>query len=124
MKEYKLEDRLIKFSVQIINCIKTFEQSDVGKYLANQIARSAISSSLNYGEAKGAESRRDFIHKLKISLKELHETSVTLRIIEGCEITKDKNGINSSLDECRELIAIVSKSILTAKKNSRALGTQ
>ena len=81
MKEYNLEDRLIRFSVQIINLSGKIPKSDIGRYLVDQISRSAISSSLNYGEAKGAESRRDFIHKLKISLKELHETSVTIRIL-------------------------------------------
>ncbi len=121
MKKYQLEDRIVEFSISIIEVAKTFEKTEVGIYLQNQIIRSALSSALNYGEAKGAESRRDFIHKLKLSLKELHETSMNLRIIAGSNLSKRSQRIGSAQKECKELIAMTTQSILTAQKNSKQI---
>lgn len=88
-----------------------------GKHLAHQLIRSGTSPALNYAEAQGAESRTDFIHKLKIALKELRETYCCLRIIEMNNwISKDK--ITEILNENNQLIAIIVKSILTAHQNN------
>lgn len=89
MQKYDLEARLINFSVAIVNLANRLTKDRTGKYLANQILRSAISAALNYGEAQAAESRRDFIHKLRIILKELRETSIALHIIINTQIFKD-----------------------------------
>jgi len=88
-----------------------------GKYLANQILRSAISAALNYGEAQAAESKRDFIHKLRIILKELRETSIALKIIINTGIIKDPEKSKIIKIECNELVAIFTKSIKTAQHN-------
>jgi len=73
--KYDLENRLINFSVSIIKLAESFPRSFSGSHLANQVTRSATSPSLQYGEAQGAESRSDFIHKMRIALKELRETN-------------------------------------------------
>ena len=89
MKNYDLGERTIKFSIDVILLTKTFSIDDIGQILSRQLIKSASSVALNYGEAKGGESRRDFVHKLKISLKELHETKACLRIVDGIDINRD-----------------------------------
>jgi len=79
--KYDLENRLIDFAVQILDVSEQLPTTGGGKYFADQITRSGSAPALNYGEAQAAESRKDFIHKMKISLKELRETFVALRII-------------------------------------------
>ena len=81
-KKYDLEDRLIKFAVLIANLAETLPETMFGRYIGGQLVRSACSPALNYGEAKSAESLNDFIHKMKICLKELRETLVSLKIIQ------------------------------------------
>ncbi len=80
-KIFNLEDRLIDFAVLIISISETLFNSRAGNHIAGQIVRSGTSPALQYGEAQGAESRNDFIHKLKILLKELRETNNGLKII-------------------------------------------
>jgi len=70
-----------------------------------------------YGEAQSAESREDFVHKMKIVLKELKESRVCLKIILHKQLIKPTSRLESLYKECEELIAIVAKSIDTAKKN-------
>ena len=79
-KKFDLEDRLIKFAVMIANLSETLTETTFGRYISGQIIRSACSPALNYGEAKSAESLSDFIHKMKICLKELRETLVSLKL--------------------------------------------
>ena len=74
--DYDLEDRLIEFAVRIIALIESLPKTKVGKHVGGQLLRSGTSPAPNYGEAQGAESRSDFIHKMKICLKELRETRV------------------------------------------------
>jgi four helix bundle protein len=82
----KLEERLIDFAVRIIRLSARLPRTPAGKYVAGQILRSGTSPAPNYGEARGAESRSDFVHKIRIVLKELNETSTWLRIIERCQM--------------------------------------
>ena len=117
MKRFNLEDRFVSFSVEIINISEQLPNTYAGKYLSEQILRSGVSSSLNYGEAQGGESRKDFVHKLKISLKELRETLISLKIIERTLYIKDYEKMNHALDETNQLISIIVKSIETAKDN-------
>ena len=79
MNKYDLEERLIDFSVLIIAIVNEMANSKAGKHLSGQLVRSGTSVSLNYGEAQGAESKKDFIHKMKLILKELRETFVCLK---------------------------------------------
>ncbi len=85
---YDLEDRLIEFSVLIIDIVNEMEKSKAGNHLSGQIVRSGTSVSLNYGEAQSAESNKDFIHKMKVILKELRETFVCLKIIQKAKLFK------------------------------------
>jgi four helix bundle protein len=118
-KPYDLEERLIDFAVDVINVVEVLPNSKAGNHIANQLVRSGTSPAPNYGEARGAESKKDFVHKLKISLKALRETSVWLKIIakkEFCEPVQSKAAIN----ECEELIAIFVSSTKTAEGNQQA----
>ncbi|MCD4665983.1 MAG: four helix bundle protein [Bacteroidales bacterium] len=112
-----LEDRLIDFSVLIIEISQSLPNTKAGNHISGQIIRSGTSPAMNYGEAQSAESRRDFIHKIKIVLKELRETSVGLKIIHRAKLFKSIGKIESALKECNELISIFVKSVMTAQKN-------
>src|SRR5215212_7597371 len=81
-----LEERLIDFAVRIIKLSANLPKTSAGKHIAGQILRSGTSPAPNYGEARGAESRADFVHKIRIVLKELNETSIWLRVIERSQI--------------------------------------
>ena len=73
MNQQELEDRLINFAAVVIDMVDMLPASIAGKHLAGQLIRSGTSPALNYGEAGGAESRKDFIHKNKVVLKKLRE---------------------------------------------------
>lgn len=122
-KEYDLEDRLINFAVSIIDIVEALPNTRAAKHIAGQLVRSGTSPAPNYGEAQSAESRKDFIHKMKISLKELRETRVWLRIILKKSLIKPPAQAESALSECQELIRIFAKSVLTAEsKKERQRG--
>ena len=116
-KKFDLEGRLVKFSVLIISLAESLDDTTAGKYIAGQIIRSGISPALNYGEAKSAESVNDFIHKMKVALKELRETYISLQIIQTKPLTNQEELLSQCLDEANELISIFVKSIQTAVKN-------
>ena len=80
--------------------------------------RSSTSSALNYGEARDAESKKDFIHKMKIALKELRESFINLKIIDGIKISKNREELVFLIDETNQLISIFVKSVQTAKRKS------
>src|SRR6476646_4183415 len=84
----ELEERLIDFAVRIVRHSATLPRTAAGKHIAGQILRSGTSPAPNYGEARGAESPADFVHKLGIVLKELNETSIWLRVSERSEILR------------------------------------
>jgi four helix bundle protein len=116
-RKFDLDERLINFAVAIIDVSENLPKSLAGNHVAGQLVRSGTSPALNYGEAQSAESRNDFIHKMKISAKELRETFNCLRII------KKKNWYLEEkmlpiLDENNQLISIFVKSIETARKNN------
>jgi len=79
MKPQELEDRLIDFAVMVIGVVEVLPNSKAGNHIAGQLVRSGTSPAPNYGEARSAESRKDFIHKMKISLKELRESVIWLK---------------------------------------------
>jgi four helix bundle protein len=115
--KYDLEERLIEFSSSVIDIAERIGHSTTAFIISKQLIRSGISPSLNYGEAQGAESREDFIHKMKICLKELRETFVCLKIILKRKLLKDGSILDGVLKENNELIAIFVKSIETAQKS-------
>ncbi|MBL1279528.1 MAG: four helix bundle protein [Fluviicola sp.] len=118
-KKYDLEERLICFSISVIDVIEKMPKTYIAQYLFKQVARSSISPTLNYGEAQAAESRKDFVHKLKIVLKEMRETKNALELIKRKEFTTNED-IQAVQNECSQLIAIFAKSIETAKRNMNA----
>ena len=118
-KLYDLEERLITFSVLIIEIVESLRNTRAGNHLANQLVRSGTSPSIHYGEAQSGESRRDFIHKMKICLKELRETINCLKIISRVKLSSSGTKVNAAINECNELISIFVKSIKTAEKNAR-----
>ena len=109
-RKYDLEERLIGFTINIINVVESLPDIKVCNYFGSQLLRSGSSPALNYGEAQAAESRKDFIHKLKVILKELRETSICLTLLYRKKFITD----DMLLKESKELIAIFSKSIRTA----------
>ncbi|WP_340105792.1 four helix bundle protein [Rhodohalobacter sp. 8-1] len=117
-ENYDLEDRLIEFAAQSIDIAEALPRTDAGRYLSGQTIRSGTSPALVYGEAQSAESRKDFIHKISIMLKELRETRINMKIMRKKGFLKDANQIINTLNEVNELIAIFVKSIQTAKKNN------
>ncbi len=116
MVKFDLQDRLIDFSVNLIRILDRLPNTIIGKHLKGQLTRSCTSPALNYGEACDAESRKDFIHKIKIVLKELRETFVGVTIIKRLHLL-DLSQVNALLKECDELIAIFRKSYITARSN-------
>ena len=93
--------------------------SKASSHLSGQIIRSGTSVALNYGEAQSGESKKDFIHKMKIVVKELRETFVCLKIIQKAKLAKLNDKLNQALQENNELISIFVSSIKTAEKSNK-----
>ncbi|HEX5113008.1 MAG TPA: four helix bundle protein [Saprospiraceae bacterium] len=119
MARNDLEDRLIRFAVRAIKFADKLPKTAIGIRLKDQLIRASSSAPLNYGESQSAESRKDFIHKLKIVLKELRESNVALKMIEALELSKDKNEQQWLLNEVNELISIFVASVQTAEENDK-----
>lgn len=116
-RKYDLEMRLIRFAVSIIHFTEQMKRSPAGVYYSGQLLRSGSAPALMYGEAQSAESPKDFIHKVKMLLKELRESHNSLRIIALTELHADKESAYSLIAECNELISIFVISVKTATKN-------
>jgi len=116
-RSQELEDRLIDFAVRVINVSEALPTSKAGNHVSGQLLRSGTSPAANYAEARGAESRKDFVHKMKISLKELRESLVWLKIIERQPLC-DAILLKKIINECDELISIFVSSVKTADKNA------
>lgn len=117
MPKNDLEERLINFAVAVIFIAQTMARSYAGNHLSEQIIRSSTSAALNYGEAQSAESRKDFIHKIKVVLKELRETHINLKIIFRANLNPNKGKVEESIKESNELISIFVTSVQTARQN-------
>ena len=113
MTAQELEERLIDFAVAIIGVVEALPNTKAGTHIAGQLVRSGTSPAPNYGEARSAESRKDFIHKMKISLKELRETMIWLKIISRKGMSPGDQ-IDYAISECDELISIFVSSTKTA----------
>ena len=115
-KNYDLEDRLIDFAVRIIRIAESLPKTRVGNHVSGQLIRCGTSPAPNYGEAQSAESRADFVHKMKVCLKELRETRVWLLMIVRAKLIKPTSKLDSLIQETNEFISIFVSSIRTAKK--------
>ena len=118
-KVYDLEDRFVEFAARVIDVVEALPKTRAGNYLAGQFVRCGLAPALLYGEAQSAESRDDFIHKMKIILKELKELRVCIKLIIRKQMIKPVSRLNDLKGECEELIMIISKSIDTARKNNK-----
>jgi len=118
MKGEDISDRLVDFSVRIIRLVNALPKNLVGKHVAGQLLRSGTSPGANYEEARGAESQADFIHKLRITLKELRESFYWLKVIKKAELLHLER-LEDISKEASELSNIIAKSILTAKKRTK-----
>src|SRR6266487_2207715 len=110
-----LEQRLIDFAVRIIKLSAKLPKTPAGRHVAGQILRSGTSPAPNYGEARGAESTADFVHKLRIVLKELNETLIWLRVIQRSQLLKLEL-LGDIVNENSELCRIFAATLKTAKQ--------
>lgn len=117
-RHFDLEDRLIDFTLRIDEIVEALPNTKHGNCIGSQLIRCAASPALNYVEAQSAESTNDFIHKLKIILKEIRESRICLKIIQKKPLLKPER-LNDVIKENNELIAIFLKSIETEKKNKK-----
>lgn len=115
-RNYDLEDRLINFAVMCLDVVDKLPKNLGAQALASQLSRSGTSPALNYGEAQAAESNRDFLHKIKICLKELRESQVCLKIIVKKRYLENVELLTVT-KEVSELVAIFTKSTQTVKGN-------
>ena len=118
-KKFDLEDRLVGFAVKISTLVESLPMTISARTISGQLIRSGTSPALNYGEAKSAESSNDFIHKMKIALKELRESYIALKILKQIESQDMDILLDNCLLECNELISIFVKSIQTAERNRK-----
>jgi len=115
----EIESRLIQLSLSIDKLCKSLTKSYLSNHLSTQIIISSTSAALNYGEAQSAESKKDFIHKTTVVLKELRETKVCLKLLTNAVPDSNKETLISCYSECDQLIAIFYKTIQSTKLNMR-----
>jgi four helix bundle protein len=119
MNPSQLEERLIQFAIDVILISKEIDKSFASEHLVKQLIRSATSAALNYGEARSGESTNDFLHKMKICLKELRESLTNLKIQKGAGLIRNVDALNKLIKENDELISIFVSSIKTASSNKK-----
>ena len=115
-QRYDLEERLLEYAVRIIRVVDALPATRAGRHVADQLLRCGTSPLANHGELQGAESRKDFIHKLGICLKEIRESRRWLRLINRIPLLPSTK-IKPLLTETEALIKIFSASVRTAEKN-------
>ena len=118
-RTYDLEERLLEYSVRIIKIVEQLPNTRVGNHVSGQLLKSGTSPYPNHGEAQAAESPKDFIHKLRIALKELRETERWLKLIQRVPLVQKPELLNDILQETEELIKIFVSSIKTAEKKQK-----
>lgn len=115
--KYDLEERLLEFAVRIIGVTESMKRTRAGIQVADQLLRAGTSPYGNHGEAEGAESRDDFVHKLKVCYKELREARRWLRLVHRVPLVAKPDLLNPLLTEADELVLIFAASIRTAERN-------
>ena len=117
-RRYDLEERLLEFAADIVNFVESLPNSKAGNHIAGQLLRCGTSPLSNHGEVEAAESRKDFLHKLRICLKELRETKRWLRLVGRLNLS-GQSVLGPCIAEADELIRIFVASVRTAEKNER-----
>ena len=115
MDKYSLEDRLVDYAVLSLEIAKLLPDTFEGRHLGSQLIRSGTSPALNYGEAQGAESKRDFLHKIRVILKELRESLICVKIIKKRNLIDDASKLGKGFAESNELISIFVKTAKTVQ---------
>jgi four helix bundle protein len=115
-KRFDLEERLLEYAVRVIRLVDALPASRAGRHVADQLLRCGTSPLANHGELQGAESRKDFIHKLGICLKEIREARRWLRLIHRVPLVAPAK-VEPLMTETEALIKIFAASIRTADKN-------
>lgn len=116
-KQRKGEDiarRLRRFAVQVLKVVDSLPANTAGKHIARQLIRCSTGGGSNYEEARGGESRADFIHKVSVARKEMREALYWLRLIDEAELADGRN-LSATIAEADELVAILTASVNTAK---------
>jgi four helix bundle protein len=116
-RKYDLEDRLLEFAANIVELTESLPATRAGNHIAGQLLRCGTSPLSNHGEVEAAESRRDFLHKLRICLKELRETKRWLRLVRRVKKLSQSADVSLCLNEVEELIRIFVASVRTAQKS-------
>ncbi|MSR55870.1 MAG: four helix bundle protein [Gemmataceae bacterium] len=112
----ELLERLLNFAARVGKVVDAFPDKRMGRHVAGQLVRCGTSPAPNYAEACGAESRKDFVHKLSIALKELQESRCWLLLIVKAELLLEERLVEL-IDESEQLVKIIAKSIVTTKTN-------
>ena len=118
MKPDDLSERLLELAVRVGKVVDALPETRLGKHIAGQLVRSGTSPAPNYEEACAAESRRDFIHKVRIALKELRETRCWIKIIMRSDLLPATR-MNELAIETDELCRILGQSLVTARRNEQ-----
>jgi four helix bundle protein len=118
-RRYDLEDRLLDFAVNVVELTESLPNTRAGNHIAGQLLRCGTSPLSNHGEVEAAESRKDFLHKLRICLKELRETKRWLRLVSRLKKLGEPANLPACLNEAEELIRIFVASVKTAEKNAK-----
>ena len=122
--KHDLEERLIAFAAMVTDVVEALPNTRAGNHIGGQLIRSGTAPASIYGEAQAAESRRDFIHKMKVALKELRESRVWLLLAKRRDLVTPTSLLDSTLKECDELISIFVASVNTAEgRRTKAKGS-
>jgi four helix bundle protein len=113
---FDLEDRLLDFAARIIRVSESMKPTPAGQHVGDQLLRSGTSPFANHGEAEGAESLNDFVHKLRICYKELRESRRWMRLAQRADLLDQPERLTPLLDEADELIRIFAAILRTAEK--------
>jgi four helix bundle protein len=116
-RRFDLEERLLDYAAAVIRLVEQLPDSRAGNHVAGQLLRSGTAPLPNHGEAEGAESRNDFVHKMGVSYKELRESWRWLRLIQRVPLLTDTHQLEPLLKETDELVRIFAASIRTARAN-------
>ena len=115
----ELQERFISFAAGIIEISAKLPRSPQGRHISGQILRSGTATAANYAEARGAESRADFVHKLRIVLKELNETAVWLQLIGRANMLSPEI-TDQIVAENHELCRLIAASVRTSRESPQS----
>ena len=110
-----IQERLIDFAVRVVRLCGSLPKTQSARHVSGQLLRSGTAPAAHYADARGAESSRDFVHKLRICLKELNESNIWLQIIQRSDMILSTL-LNELIRECGELSRIINASIRTASE--------